>query len=110
MEIKGRITDILEVETGKSAKGTWKKQMFVIETSEKYHKVYPFEVFGEDAVLTLMPKLAIGSIVTVHFNIKANKWKEKYFIALGAWKIEVNDVEKKESAPAVEGEPDDLPF
>ena len=38
MEITGRIIQKLGLQEGTSAKGAWKKQDFIVETSEKFPK------------------------------------------------------------------------
>jgi hypothetical protein len=89
MEVSGKITKILDKVTGhkKDASGTWEKQNFVLETDEKYNNIYCFEIFGAEKVFNFNQENAIGSPVTVQFNIKTNEYKGKYYTSLQAWKI-----------------------
>ncbi len=102
MLIKGKITKFLEVLTGTSEKGEWKKQSFVIDTEEKYDNIIAFDVFGAEKVENLTKYNKEGDVVTVEFNLKCREYKGKYYTNLGAWKI------SKEDAP--ETETDDLPW
>ena len=38
LEISGKIVEILEVKSGKSANGEWRKQEYVLETEAEYPK------------------------------------------------------------------------
>jgi len=89
MEVSGKITKILDKVTGhkKDASGTWEKQNFVLETDEKYNNIYCFEIFGAEKVFNFNQENAIGSLVTVQFNVKTNEYKGKYYTSLQAWKI-----------------------
>jgi ribosomal protein S1 len=124
MEIKGKITKILEAQTGekKDGSGSWIKQNFLVETDEKYNNLYCFEVFGDEKVQNFQKYNKVGQEVNVEFNVSTNEYKGNYYTSLSAWKI---SSEKKEEAPkeekykgkkeyteplAKESEPFDLPF
>ena len=47
MDIKGRITHIVPLQTGEGKNGTWKKQDFVIETDGQYPKKVCFSIWGD---------------------------------------------------------------
>tara|TARA_B110000902_G_scaffold238475_1_gene286368 strand:- start:8419 stop:8736 length:318 start_codon:yes stop_codon:yes gene_type:complete len=99
MEVSGKITKILDKVTGhkKDASGTWEKQNFVLETDEKYNNIYCFEIFGAEKVFNFNQENAIGSLVTVQFNVKTNEYQGKYYTSLQAWKIgSANAVEQSE--------------
>ena len=38
MEINGKIIELLEEKSGESAKGTWRKQEYILETDGQYPK------------------------------------------------------------------------
>lgn len=40
MQINGKITNLLRLQTGQGKNGEWKKQEFIIETSGQYRKRY----------------------------------------------------------------------
>ena len=44
LEVTGKITKILDLQTGTTQSGSeWKKQSFILETTETYNNVYCFE-------------------------------------------------------------------
>lgn len=115
MEVQGKITKILEKQTGqkKDGSGEWVKQSFTLETEEKYNNLYCFEVFGEEKVENLNKYNKVGDSVSVEFNVSTNEWKGKYFTSLQAWKVmkaEANAEQKSESAFVDNNIDDILPF
>ena len=51
LSIKGRITQILDVESGTSKAGKeWKKQAFVVDTGAQYNPLVCFSLFGEEKI------------------------------------------------------------
>jgi len=88
LEVSGKITKILDLQTGTTAAGSeWKKQSFILETTEQYNNVYCFEIFGEEKVDKFLKFNKVGNEVKVDFNVSTNEWKGKYFTSLSAWKI-----------------------
>ena len=114
MEIKGKITHVLETQTGEGQKGTWVKQNYVlIETEGSYPKLIAFDAFNKDF------NLKVGDIVNVSINIESREYKDKWYTNISAWKVDVigNDAnipEQKISAPPppddYDGGINDLPF
>ena len=92
LEVKGKITKFLEVQSGTAASGNeWKKQSFLLETEEQYNNLYCFEVFGAEKVDNLTKFNKVGDVVNVQFNVNTNEWKGKYFTSLQSWRIEKDD-------------------
>ena len=109
MKVTGKITKVLDVESGTSKAGkAWKKLVFTLETKEEYNNLYAVEVFGEEKVDNFLKWNEIGNTVDVDFNVSANEWKGKYLVNLGAWKVfKAEATAKTETTEKVE---DDLPF
>lgn len=115
LEVQGKITKFLEVQSGTAASGNeWKKQSFLIETEEQYNNLYCFEVFGAEKVDNLEKFNKVGDDVSVQFNVNTNEWKGKYFTSLSAWRIEKvdssSDSPEPEPVPASTDSNGDLPF
>lgn len=89
MEIKGKITKILDAQTGakKDGSGNWIKQNFLVETEEKYNNLFCFEVFGDEKVQNFQKFNKVGQEVNVEFNVSTNEFKGSYYTSLSAWKI-----------------------
>ncbi len=86
MEIQGKVTNILPMRSGVSARGEWKSQEFVITTEEQYPKMVCFQVFGEDKINSFA--LQIGEAVKVSFDISAHEYQGRFFNSVNAWKVE----------------------
>jgi len=109
MEVTGKITKVLEKQSGVSkADKEWVKLSFVLETNEAYNNLYCFEIFGTEKVEQFEKYNKVGQDVKVDFNVSTNEWNGKYFTSLQAWKIFKADAEQQ-PAEAKEVE-DDLPF
>lgn len=109
MNVKGKITNILDTKTGTSKAGKeWKKTSFLLETDEEYNNLYCFEIFGEEKVDKFLQWNGKGDTVTVDFNVSTSEWKGSYYTTLSAWKVFRDDnasVQTEEMA-----EEGDLPF
>lgn len=113
LEVTGKITKILDLQTGTTQSGSeWKKQSFILETTEQYNNVYCFELFGEEKVENFLKFNKVGNEVKVDFNVNTNEWKGKYFTTLSAWKVFKSDATSSSNTqveqPVEEG--NDLPF
>ena len=86
MEIQGKVTNILPMRSGVSARGEWKSQEFVITTEEQYPKMVCFQVFGEDRINSFA--LQLGEVVKVSFDISAHEYQGRFFNSINAWKVE----------------------
>lgn len=86
MEIQGKVTNILPMRSGVSARGEWKSQEFVISTEEQYPKMVCFQVFGEDRINSFA--LQVGEAVKVSFDISAHEYQGRFFNSVNAWKVE----------------------
>ena len=87
MEATGKIIKILTAEAGVSKRtgNPWKKQGFVLETIEQYHKKIPFEVFGEERIKNF--NLQQDEVVTIHFDIDGNEWNGKWFAKVSCYNV-----------------------
>ena len=106
MKVTGTVSKILDLQQGTSKAGKqWKKQTFIITTDEEYNNIYPLEVFNEKFLIP-----AVGTTTTVEFNINANEWQGKYFVSLGAWKLEDSATTPPPAPVGSASVPDNLPF
>lgn len=107
--MKGKITQILEVETGTSKAGKeWKKGGFVIDNGNQFNNTVCFSLFGDDKI-NMIKDLKVGQEVEVAFNLSSKEFNGKWYHNIDAWKIN----EAGDSKPAelnVGDESNDLPF
>jgi hypothetical protein len=87
LEITGKISQILPLETGESKNGPWKKQFFIIEFMDgNYPKKVSISVWGDktDSLRTLQP----GANVKVSFNVESREFNGRWYTDVKAWRIE----------------------
>ena len=86
MKITGKITVVLPLQEGTSAKGTaWSKQTAVVEESEgQYPQSLAFDMMSDKIVA-----LNVGDVVEIDFDTKAREYQGKYFNNVNAWKVTV---------------------
>ncbi|NQY08341.1 MAG: DUF3127 domain-containing protein [Flavobacteriales bacterium] len=116
--ITGKITDILNVESGTSKAGKeWKKQNFVVDTGAQFNPSVCFNLFGEEKIAVLQ-NFAVGQEVEVAFNVSSREFNGKYYHNIDAWKINAVAAGSADAGapPPVETDipaatdEDDLPF
>ena len=94
MEIEGTLIQKLAVQSGKSARGDWAKQDFVIEYQEgNFPTKACFNVWGADKVKEL-EQFQIGDKIKLSFNVSSREYNGKWYTDLRAWRI------SKAGAPA----------
>jgi hypothetical protein len=92
MDITGVISEILPETTGKSAKGEWKKQSFILLTSESYPKKICFSVWNEKINLNTFAK---ETRLKVFFDIESKEYNGRWFTELRVWKVELAEENEK---------------
>jgi hypothetical protein len=86
MDIKGRLIQILPLQSGTSKTGNgWSKQEFVIESDEQFPKKVCFTLFGDK--VSLLNGLSIGNQIEVAFNLESREFNGKWYSNINAWKV-----------------------
>lgn len=87
MEIEGTLIQKLAVQSGKSARGDWAKQEFVIEYQDgNFPTKACFSVWGADKVKDL-EQFQIGDKIRLSFNVSSREYNGKWYTDLRAWRI-----------------------
>ena len=87
LEITGKISQILPLETGESKNGQWKKQFFILDFMDgNYPKKVSISVWGDktDSLRNLLP----GADVKVSFNVESREYNGRWYTDVKAWRIE----------------------
>ena len=105
MEIKGKLVQKLERETGVSKTGkTWEKQSILVEQSgTDYNKEVVISFFGDK--VQKLKDIEVGSDVSVSINLSSREFNGKYYHNIDGWFIA--KLGQETVAPANES---DLPF
>jgi hypothetical protein len=82
-QILNKRIETIELKDGENAK----KLLFTIEEATDFKNKYQFEIFGNAAVDLLEGNIKQDRFVTVHFYIKSNEWKDRFFNTLMAKEV-----------------------
>jgi len=113
MEVKGKVIQLLALQTGMGKKGTWKKQEFILETQSQYPKKVCLSVWGDKVD---QYSLAVGDLVNVAVDLESREYNGRWYTEARAWKVD--KIGGGQSAPPPDQEPfytesassEDLPF
>ena len=123
LELVAKLVKKLPVQSGTSARGSWSKQEFVVETQENYPRTICMNVWGADKVEELS-RYREGELYKFHINLESREFNQRWYTDVRAWRIEPVETQAAGSAPSYapptpmisendllipEGE-DDLPF
>jgi hypothetical protein len=104
MEIKGKLVQKLERETGVSKSGkSWEKQSIMVEQNVEYNKEVVISFFGDK--IKSIRDIEVGSDISVSINLSSREYNGKYFHNIDGWFIA--KLGQETVAPINEG---DLPF
>eukprot|EP01047_Picozoa_sp_COSAG01_P031161 COSAG01_NODE_2200_length_8176_cov_3.326606_17_plen_109_part_00 len=108
MEIKGKISKILPLETGISKAGKeWKKQEVILKQFDKFETDVCITAFGDDS-LKKLNGFNVGDTVSASVNIKSNEFNGKYYTSVNAWQWNNKNSESNEGF--VTTDDDVMPF
>jgi len=118
MELTGKIVKLLDEKSGESARGSWRKQEYILETEGEYPKSVCFMVWGDK-----IDELAIkeGEKLVVSIDIESREFNGRWYTDVKAWKVSrgeegdrpASDVDRYDSMPdptTVNDLEDDIPF
>ena len=110
MEIKGKIIQKLELQSGTSKAGNaWKKQEYVLETLDSYPRKVKFDFFGERA--DQFP-LEVGDVITLSYDIESREFNGRWYTDIRGFKAvkeDPNAVAAPAPYPPTAGEPAPAP-
>ncbi len=87
LEIEGKISLKLPVQSGQSARGLWERQDFVLEYQDgNFPSSVCFTAWGSDKVKDL-GQFQVGDAVKVAFNIRGREYNGKWYNDLRVWRI-----------------------
>ena len=88
LEISGKIIEILEVKSGKSANGEWRKQEYVLETEAEYPKKVCFMAWGDKIDQFNIQQ---GETVEVSIDLESREYNGRWYTDVKAWKVSRDD-------------------
>jgi hypothetical protein len=99
--ITGRVTQILEEQSGTSKNGPWRKQDFILETEDKYPKPVCITQWGDD-----IDSFAIkeGDRLTAHVDIQSREYNGRWYTDVKAWRV-TKEGDAGQGGPGAQGGP-----
>src|SRR5690349_18452347 len=85
MEVKGKVIQLLPMQSGMGKKGQWKKQEFIIETQAQYPKKICLSAWGDKVD---QYKLSVGDMVTASVDLESREYNGRWYTEARAWKLE----------------------
>ena len=117
MELKGKVIQLLQPQTGMGKKGQWKKQEFILETQAQYPKKVCLSAWGDKIDQF---NLSVGELINVAIDLESREYNGRWYTEARAWKIDKDGSGNggNNTAPMPTEEPfmsngdttDDLPF
>ncbi len=89
MDIKGKIIQKLELQSGTSKAGNpWKKQEYVLETMDSYPRKVKFDFFGDRAD---QYPLEVGDVITLSYDIESREFNGRWYTDIRGFKAMKED-------------------
>ena len=109
MEIQGKIIQVNEIQSGESARGTWKKREFIIETEGKYPKKVCIVLFG-DAVDNF--QVSQNEEVKASISVESREYNGRWYTDVKAWKVEQlsSTSSGNGDSPHIDHDAEEMPF
>ncbi len=86
-EIEGTLRRKLQAQSGRSARGDWAKQEFVLEYPDgNFNSEVCITAWGQDKVSEL-DRFNEGDLLKVSFNIRAREYNGRWYNDLRLWRI-----------------------
>ncbi len=104
MEIKGKVIQILPVQSGESARGPWQKQEYILELPGQFAKKICMYAWG-DSIDTL--SLKEGEEVTASIDIESREYNGRWYTNIRVWKVVRESPEA--AAPSAPSDPANWP-
>jgi hypothetical protein len=117
LKITGTVDQVLEEQSGESARGPWRKQEFILETQGEYPKQVCIVQWGDNIDEFGLQE---GETITAHIDIQSREFKGRWYTDVKAWRVErpegagsappASGEEPWPEPPAMDDTDDDLPF
>ena len=89
MDIKGKIIQKLELQSGTSKAGNaWKKQEYVLETMDSFPRKVKFDFFGDRAD---QYPLEVGDVITLSYDIESREFNGRWYTDIRGFKAVKED-------------------
>lgn len=87
MELKGKLIQLLPLQTGSGKNGQWKKQDIIIETEGQYPKKVCISIWGDKIDAS---QLQPGKMLNISFDVESREYNGRWYTDVKAWKIDAS--------------------
>ncbi len=84
--LEGKLIQVLEPQEGVSTRGAWKKQDFVMETTEQYPKKICVSCWNEK--VDELKNFGLNDGIKVAVNIESREYNSRWYTDIKAWRFE----------------------
>jgi hypothetical protein len=99
LELTGKIVQLLDLQSGTSARGDWKKQEFILETEEQYPRKICISLWG-DRISDITGIQLSKDIITVSIAIESREFNGRWYTDVRGWKIQRGMGTQTSSSPS----------
>lgn len=86
MNIKGKLIQLLDLQTGIGKNGQWKKQDIILEIETAYPKKVYVSIWGDKID---EKQLIIGNELDISIDLESREYNGKWYTDVKAWKIAI---------------------
>jgi hypothetical protein len=87
LDVTGKIVQLLDLQSGTSARGDWKKQDIILETEEQYPRKICITLWG-DRINDIAGMQVGKELITVSVTIESREFNGRWYTDVRAWKIQ----------------------
>lgn len=109
MEISGKVIELLDEQRGNGRNGEWRKQDFILETTDQYPKKVCISMWGDK-----IDQFGIntGDDITAGINVESREYNGRWYTDVKAWKVDkagANAAPNQGGSPVPPPAPMDMP-
>ena len=94
LKVKGKVVQVLVIQSGTGKNGKWRKQDFILETPGKYPKKICITQWGDKIDQFDVQE---DEEVTVYVDLQSREYKGNWYTDVKAWKVERGDADSQEN-------------
>ena len=94
LEISGKIIELLELKSGQSANGEWRKQEYVLEIESQYPKKICFMAWGDKIDQFNIQQ---GETIEVSIDLESREYNGRWYTDVKAWKVSRDSANQSDS-------------
>jgi len=109
LQVNGKVIEILKEQSGESQNGPWRKQDFILETTDQYPKKICITQWGDKIDQFGIQK---GETITAFIDLQSREYNGRWYTDVKAWKIEKGtgsaSAQNNQATPEVGQDPFDV--